>query len=47
MLAVTETLVGQCYLLIMVSRLVGLHVGQGFDGASPTAGADANEEIKN
>jgi voltage-gated potassium channel len=38
MLAVTEALVGQCYLLVMVSRLVGLHVAQAFPaGAGPAS----------
>lgn len=37
MLAVTEALVGQCYLLVMVSRLVGLHVAQAFPAGAGSA----------
>jgi hypothetical protein len=48
MLAVTEALVGQCYLLVMVSRLVGLHVAQALPAGPgpspdmPTAPKDAD-----
>lgn len=40
MLAVMETLTGQSYLLIMVSRLVGLHVSQSMPGATTPPGPD-------
>jgi len=44
MFAVMEAFVGQSYLLIMVSRLVGLHVSQATApiGANPTAAPTAN-----
>jgi Ion channel len=35
MCAITEALLGQIYLLVMVSRLVGMHISQAMPGASP------------
>jgi voltage-gated potassium channel len=45
MLAVTEALVGQCYLLVMVSRLVGLHVAQAMPGGTPDKATDKPTEL--
>jgi len=36
MCAITEALLGQVYLLVMVSRLVGLHVSQTMPGSPPS-----------
>jgi voltage-gated potassium channel len=45
MLAITEALVGQCYLLVMVSRMVGLHVAQAFPGGSVNPPAATQQDI--
>jgi hypothetical protein len=38
MCAVTEAMMGQAYLYVMVARLVGIHVSQAFATGAPTAG---------